>query len=90
MTRLPDPMERLVADALDSIGEPYQVNVLALDFYLPDRDVFTEVKRMHSDRIAEQMSRADNVIAAQGVAAVKLLADMLRGLRPVTDKEQNE
>lgn len=86
MTDISDPMERLIADALDSIGEPYQTNILALDFYLPNRDVFIEVKRMHSDRIAEQMSRADNVIAAQGVAAVSLLADMLRSL--TADREQ--
>lgn len=69
-----DPMERIIADALDAAGEPYQVNALGLDFYLPCQDVYIEVKRMHSDRIADQMSRAPNVIAVQGEQAVRLLA----------------
>lgn len=34
-----------------------------LDFYLPDYDVYIELKRFHSHRITEQMARAKNVIA---------------------------
>lgn len=33
---------------------------------------------MHSPRISEQMSRADNVIVAQGEGAVRALARMIR------------
>ncbi len=48
-----------------------------LDFLL-DNGIEIEVKRMHSDRIAAQMARAPNVIAAQGEEAVRFLASLLR------------
>ena len=51
-----------------------------LDFYLPGEDVHIEVKRLHSDRIAAQMARADNVIAAQGETAVRFLAAAIRSI----------
>ena len=72
-----DPMERMIADALDRSGKEYQHEVNGLDFYLPGRNVYIEVKRMHSPRIADQMSRAPNVIAVQGAEAVKLLCDLI-------------
>lgn len=50
-----------------------------LDFYLVDFDLHIEVKRFHSDRIAEQMARADNVIAVQGLQAARLFARMVKG-----------
>lgn len=78
-----DPMERLVEDALIDAGIPFVADrdggtAHNLDFHLPDHDVAIEVKRMHSPRVAEQMSRADNVIVAQGEAAVRLLAAAIR------------
>jgi len=36
-----------------------------------------EVKRFHTPRVAEQMARADNVIVAQGEAAVRYLAELI-------------
>lgn len=74
-----DPMERLIADALNARGFKYVTdfggqNPTNLDFYLPAHDVHIEVKRFHSDRVAEQMRRAPNVIVAQGEAAVSFLA----------------
>ena len=75
-----DPMEKLVADALRAAGIRFveeNETPERLDFYLPDFDVFIEVKQFHSDRIGEQMSRAPNVIAAQGAAAVGLLAKLI-------------
>jgi len=79
-----DPMELIVQEALGAAGIPYisgddPRSPARLDFYLPGRDVHIEVKRLHTDRIARQMARADNVIVAQGSEAVKLLAAMLRG-----------
>lgn len=81
MTRPSDPMEALIFDALTDAGERFVHEggeARGLDFYLPDRDVYIEVKRMHSPRISEQMARAANVIAAQGPAAVQMLATAIR------------
>ena len=83
-----DPMELMIAEALDEAGEPYETGPPhRLDFYLPLRGVFVEVKQMHSPRIAAQMSTQPNVIVAQGAVAVRLLADLLRRLPPVIDTE---
>lgn len=72
-----DPLERMVEASLQRAGVDYLTdrgggNPTRLDFYLPDLDVSIEVKRFHTDRIAEQMARADNVIALQGEGAVRL------------------
>lgn len=49
-----------------------------LDFYLPIFDIHIEVKRFHSDRISEQMSRSENVIAIQGLEAANFFAKILK------------
>ncbi|VXC81598.1 hypothetical protein [Sphingomonas sp. AX6] len=77
-------MERLIEDALIASGRQYvtdddPANSAKLDFYLPDDDLYIEVKRMHSPRIAEQMGRVENVIVAQGEGAVRALAGLLGG-----------
>lgn len=77
-----DPMEQIIADALDAAGIQYTSdfnggNPARPDFYLPEVDVYIEVKRFHSPRIADQMSRAPNVIAVQGKLAVEWLAAMI-------------
>lgn len=81
-----DPMEALIAAALDDAQIPYVtgeggVNPSGLDFLL-DNGIEIEVKRMHSPRIAEQMTRADNMIVAQGKDAVEYLAHLIRYSRP--------
>ena len=55
-----------------------------LDFYLEDFDVYIEVKRFHTPRIAAQMSRAENVIAVQGFGSLQFLEHLVnwRQLRP--------
>jgi len=80
-----DPMERLVERALQRAGILYEPdrdgrNPVGLDFYLPDHDVHIEVKRMHTGRVAEQMSRAPNVIVAQGEAGVRFLAQAIEAM----------
>ena len=72
-----DPMERAIADALSGMGIQFEREKDGLDFYLPGCGIYIEVKQFHSARIAEQMSRADNIIVAQGRKAVELLADMI-------------
>lgn len=89
MTRQPvttDPMERIVEEALINAGVPFVVDYGPgggtphhLDFHLPEHDVAIEVKRLHSPRTADQMARVENVIVAQGEAAVRLLAAAIRG-----------
>lgn len=76
-------MEQIIETALRDADIPFVTDfgggeTRNLDFYLPEQGVYIEVKRMHSPRIAEQMSRAQNVIAAQGDIAVRFLADAIR------------
>lgn len=77
-----DPIEIIVAAALDAAGVRYvtgdQPGGVGLDFYLPDLNLHIEVKQFHSPRIAEQMSRAGNVIAIQGEAAARWFAAQIR------------
>ncbi len=78
-----DPMERIIEGALIEAGIRYTTDhgggtEHRLDFHLPDHHVAIEVKRMHTPRIAEQMSRTPNVIVAQGEAAVRFLAAAIR------------
>lgn len=80
MMEITDPMERQIADALDAAGIEFEHERRPenLDFYVPAFDIFIEVKRMHSPRIADQMSRAPHIIAAQGDKGVAFLAALLR------------
>lgn len=82
MVRPSDPMECLIYDALVDAGIDFATdygggNPSGLDFRLSN-GVEIEVKRFHSDRIGEQMKRADNVIVAQGKEAVETLANLIR------------
>lgn len=82
-SRTHDPMERIIAEALVEAGIAFETEATGdthrLDFYLPQLDLFIEVKRMHSPRIAEQTARVENVIVAQGLQAVQALAAAIRG-----------
>lgn len=74
--------EKIVGEALRRSGRRYVTenhpsNTARLDFYLPDEDVYVEVKSFHSPRIGPQMGRAANVIAIQGMAAARLFAEMI-------------
>lgn len=80
-----DPMEQAVRAALKDAGikfvEAPDPRALNLDFFLIQENIHVEVKQFHSDRIAEQMSRAPNVIAIQGMDAARLVAKLLRASR---------
>lgn len=80
-----DPCERIIAEALNDAGVNFHRGDDAyphLDFYLPDLDLHIEVKQFHSDRIADQMGRAANVIAIQGIAACLAFEALIRGGLP--------
>jgi hypothetical protein len=84
--RTTDPMERLIESALIDARIPYLTDMggeveSALDFYLPAHEVHIEVKRFHTPRVGAQMSRAQDVIVAQGERAVRLLAEAIRSGR---------
>lgn len=73
-----DPIERIVAEGLIAAGFEYvsDDNGSGLDFKVGD--IHIECKAYHTDRIAEQMSRAPNVIAIQGVEAARWFAAAIR------------
>lgn len=76
-----DPMERIIAKALRAGGFLYASGdgggtASGLDFEVEEGPAI-EVKRLHSPRIAEQMSRVEDVIAVQGEGAVLWFAALL-------------
>lgn len=87
MRHYADHLEKLVGDSLtearinfDHESEGGIAAEFGLDFYIPAADVFIEVKQYHSDRIAKQTARANDVIVLQGENAVKLFATLLNEL----------
>lgn len=87
MRHYADHLEELVGDSLTEAridfeheSEGGRASEHGLDFYIPAADVFIEVKQYHSQRIAKQTARAENVIVLQGEKAVKLFATLLNEL----------
>lgn len=80
-----DPLEKAIEIALIEAGIRYHTETDAkngknLDFFLPDLDIYLEVKSGHTDRIAEQMSRHPNVIAIQGGKSTRWIAALIQSL----------
>ncbi len=75
-----DPLEKQVEDALNAAGVRFRRDdhESGLDFYLPNVDLYVEVKRFHTARIADQMSRRPNVIVLQGAKSVTAFCTMVR------------
>lgn len=77
-----DPIEKIVADALDARGIAYTVDgkgeTHGLDFRLEGIDVYVECKQFHTPRTSEQMSRVSDVIVIQGRRAAETFAEMLK------------
>lgn len=75
-----DPVEKIIADALDGAGIAYKCGYerYALDFELVGIGVYIECKQFHSDRISDQMARHENVIAIQGIHAARTFAKMIK------------
>jgi len=76
-----DSTEILVADILDNLGIKYihesQDKDLILDFYLPELDIYIEVKRFHSERYKNQISKQENVILIQGVEGIRKIHQLI-------------
>lgn len=77
-----DPVEDIVAQALERAGirfrheepHPHPDSNKRLDFYLPELDLFIEVKAFSSDRTAHQIRGLENVIVVQGEDAARVFA----------------
>lgn len=81
-SRVRDPLEEIIAHALDKAGIDYATDYegkspAELDFHLPALDLYIEVKSGHSDRIATQTTRHHNIIVVQGVKATKWVAELI-------------
>lgn len=72
-----DPIERIIADALDRAGINYvhESAGAPLDFQVGE--VLIEVKQFHSDRTNRQMADHNNVIVIQGREAALWFADAI-------------
>lgn len=82
------PAERLIAEALEAAGIPFQheghpdrqsepEGKPKLDFKIGD-NLFIEVKQMHTPRVERQLASAENVILVQGMKAARWLADAIK------------
>jgi hypothetical protein len=77
---LNDPIEKIVAEALEETGEYYihesQNNEITkgLDFFLPESGIYIECKAYSSDRTARQLADKDNVVLLQGRGAAEFFA----------------
>lgn len=76
-----DPLELEVANALTEKGIAFvhesQGTGQRLDFYLPQFEIYMEVKRYHTPRIEQQMALQENVILIQGSKAVHAFLAMI-------------
>lgn len=81
-SRILCPLERQIAESLKTAGIDYKHEMdggtKGLDFYLPEMDLYIEVKGGHADRVAKQTARATNVIVLQGKRSVDLMGILLR------------
>lgn len=75
-----DPLENRIAGAFDAAGIHYvreSKESKFLDFYLPDFDVYVEVKGGTTSRVNKQCARDHNVIVVQGVKSAQFLCELL-------------
>ena len=71
-----DHLENAIEKALIEAKIKYKTKQ-RLDFYLPQHDVYIEVKQYHSDRSNDQLKSQENVIFIQGKKAVELFCKMI-------------
>lgn len=71
-----DPVEAIIAKALDDIGMSYRRDD-PLDFECVDFAI--ECKQFYTDRIHKQIENRRNVIVIQGIEAAKAFAYMIAG-----------
>lgn len=76
-----DDLETDLGRALTTAGIPHthesECPGQRLDFFLPEDNLYIEIKRYHSPRIATQAAHADNIIFLQGKPAVDFFIKMI-------------
>ena len=82
------PLECAVAHALDAADIRYATendpaNEANMDFFLIEWGIYVEIKSGSTPRIADQMARAKNVIAIQGVKSAELFCTLLGSIKPI-------
>jgi hypothetical protein len=84
MSEITDPVEKVIADVLDKKKIKYLHELdnkgPAIDFYLPEYNLYVECKRYYTERSALQLKANDNIILIQGLDAAKSFALMLESL----------
>lgn len=81
MRKFTDPIEIIVADALDKVGIQYthesQNKQQGFDFKLTYSGVHIECKQFPTDRTERQLLMTNDIILIQGRAAAIAFADMI-------------
>ena len=79
MKKFADNLEKRVAQALDNAQIKYvhESEGAELDFHLPDLDCYIEIKRFHTERVLNQLSRHESVILIQGEKAVSAFENLI-------------
>ena len=77
-----DPLEKDIAFLLTNLNIKFvhesEEKSQRLDFYLPDFDIYIEVKQYHTDRVNEQLKSKDNIILIQGKKSINALKLLLK------------
>ena len=73
-----DELERYIGETLFEAGIRFE-RPERLDFFLPDNNVFLEIKRFHSERSSDQLHSQDNIILIQGKESVLFFCNILKG-----------
>jgi hypothetical protein len=78
------PLENQVAEALTKAGVRFvrdSEESKNLDFYLPDFNIYLEIKGGFTKRIANQCKRDANVIVVQGVKSTEFICRLIKTLK---------
>lgn len=80
--KITDDLEKRVAEILSRKGikfthESYKGIDQRLDFFLPEYDIYIEIKKFHTDRVLEQLKSQDNIILIQGIKSIEFLEKIL-------------
>ena len=78
-----DELEKAIGDELINQGIVFERIHQRLDFYLPEFDIYLEIKKYHSERSNSQLSSQDNVILIQGKKSVDFFIKLLRNSCPL-------
>lgn len=81
MGKFADFLEKDIADALDAIRIRWvheSEKMIGADFYLPDYNIYIEIKQYHSERAIKQLKDKNDAILIQGKSAVAFFIKMLK------------